>query len=70
MGDLIFGVSRLAKRMDVGRSTVYELIDKGMPCGKRTGKYCFDYDAVVSWCTSDNDEYINKIVVDIMRKFK
>jgi len=58
MSELILGVSALAKRLGRSRNYTYALIRKpGFPKGTNTGRYAFDWDRVVEWCTStDEDE--------------
>ena len=58
MSELILGVSALAKRLDRSRNYTYALIKKpGFPKVTNTGRYAFDWDKVMEWCTStDEDE--------------
>jgi len=57
MSELILGVSALAKRMNRSRNYTYALIRKpGFPKGTNTGRYAFDWDRVVEWCTSSQED--------------
>jgi len=61
MSELILGVSALAKRLDRSRNYTYALIRKpGFPKGTNTGRYAFDWDRVVEWCTSTDEDEAEK----------
>lgn len=53
---LIFGVTELAKRFELSRSTIYRYVNDGMPCSQKNGRYIFDSFEVRDWLLSRTEK--------------
>lgn len=49
--DIVLGITKLAKRLDVTVPTIYNYIKKGLPFHQIKGKKVFEMNEIYEWLT-------------------